>query len=177
MLNAEQIVEKGVLKLEHSKGKAAQIGYDLSVKEIKRFVTNDDNFVDSQNTFGSVLKDKTILPSYIPVEKSEGWTKESQGWFLEPGYYELTFWEGCKIPNNLVGLIRQRSSILRSGALIHSSVFDPGFETDYMGCFIAVFTSIFIEEDARVAQMYFHECELVSKGYDGQFQKDKQRVL
>ena len=40
-----------------------------------------------------------------------------------------------------------------------------------------VFETIFIEEDARVAQMYFHECTPVSDDqlYNGQWQKDKQR--
>jgi len=169
MLNAEQIIEKGVLKLEHSKGKAAQIGYDLSVKEIKK--------VAEKGNGGHIFKNKTILPEYYDhnTELSQGPEPRVEGWRLYPGYYEVTFWEGCKIPNNLVGLIRQRSSVLRNGALIHSSVFDPGFETDSMGCFIAVFCPLFIERNARVAQMYFHECEPVAKGYDGQFQKDKQR--
>ena len=34
--------------------------------------------------------------------------------------------------------------------------------------------TIFIENDARVAQIYFHECEPAEK-YDGQWQNDKQR--
>jgi deoxycytidine triphosphate deaminase len=160
MLNSTQILEKGLLKLDNSKGKAAQIGYDLSVKEIKEL-----------RGIGRVNKDKTILPEYdiIPL------FGENNGWFLEPGYYEVTFWEGCKIPNNYVGLIRQRSSMLRNGSLLHSSVFDPGFETDEMGSFIAVFRPIFIEKDARIAQIYFHECTPVEETYSGQFQNDKQR--
>ena len=36
MLNADQIVEKGLLKLEQSKGKKAQVGYDLSLKEVNK---------------------------------------------------------------------------------------------------------------------------------------------
>jgi len=170
MLNAEQIVEKKLLRLENSKGKPAQIGYDLSVKNVREVSRS-----------GAVLVDRTELPQYtyispidVPVNKDGVWEMK-HGFDLAPGYYELEFWEGCKIPNNYVGLIRQRSSVLRNGALIHSSVFDPGFETDSMGCFIAVFCPLFIERNARVAQMYFHECEPVAKGYDGQFQKDKQR--
>jgi len=34
---------------------------------------------------------------------------------------------------------------------------------------------LFIEKDARVAQIYFHECEAADK-YDGQWQNDKQRA-
>lgn len=167
MLNAEQIIERGLLKLEHSKGKVAQVGYDLSVKEIKKFKSGIP---------GQVLKDKTMLREFEILEPIDG------GWMLPPSYYEVTFWEGCKIPNNHVGLIRQRSSMLRNGSLLHSSVFDPGFETEFMGSFIAVFCPIFIEKDARIGQIYFHSCEPVSKDklyggkeHNSQFQNDKQR--
>ncbi len=167
MLNSKQIIEKGLLKLDHSKGKAAQIGYDLSVKNIKILSGK-----------GRVLKSETILPKYASFhEGGIDLGDVHNGWDLNPGYYEVTFWEGCQIPNNYVGLIRQRSSMLRSGALLHSSVFDPGFSTDFMGSFIAVFHPIFIEKDARIAQIYFHDCEPVTETYNGQFQYDKQRKV
>lgn len=174
MLNSEQIIERKILKLDNSKGLKSQIGYDLSVKEIKSLYYP-----------GYVKKDSTVLPEYRTVELSKVKTInektfepiETERWYLNPGYFEITFWEGCDIPNNLVGLIRQRSSMLRSGALLHSSVFDPGFETEEMGSFIAVFHPIFIEKDARIAQIYFHECEPVGKEnlYNGSYQGDKQR--
>ena len=179
MLNTEQILERKVLRLENSKGAPSQIGYDLSVKEIK-----------SIDGVGKIRSEKTELPKYktvkraeiFPVDELNQWDGDDSppitpGWYLDPGFYEVTFWEGCDIPNNLVGLMRQRSSMMRSGTLLHSSVFDPGFSTDNMGSFIAVFRPIFIEVNARVAQMYFHECEPVSsdKLYKGQFQNDKQR--
>jgi hypothetical protein len=53
-------------------------------------------------------------------------------------------------------------------------VFDPGFETDFMGTLLYVHETLFIEENARVAQIYFHECAPAEK-YDGQWQGDKQR--
>jgi deoxycytidine triphosphate deaminase len=168
ILNSQQIIEKNILKLGESKGKPAQIGYDLSVKKISHL-----------RSMGKVLKDKTELTDYHPVNDSviEG---KYWGWYLSEGYYEVTFWEGCKIPNNLVGLIRQRSSMLRNGTMLHSSVFDPGFETDYIGSFISVHRPIFIEHGARIAQIYFHTCESVADenlygGKDSQFQFDNQR--
>ncbi len=63
----------------------------------------------------------------------------------------------------------------RNGTLINSPVFDPGFETEFMGTIMLVTEPLFIEEDARVAQIYFHECDAAEK-YDGQWQNDKQRV-
>jgi hypothetical protein len=96
------------------------------------------------------------------------------GWLLYAGVYDITFNEGCKIPDNRVAFIKQRSSLYRNGAIINSPVFDPGFETDFMGTLLYVHETLFIEENARVAQIYFHECAPAEK-YDGQWQGDKQR--
>ena len=167
MLNADQIVEKGLLKLEQSKGKKAQVGYDLSLQTVKQIRANP------QDKIGIVLKNKTTLAGYSDVEKVN--LEGERGWLLYAGTYEITFWEGCKLPADYVGLIRQRSSLLRNGTIIHSSVFDPGFETEFMGCVMRVNETIFIEEDARVAQIYFHKCDVVKELYNGQWQNDKQR--
>ena len=174
MLNADQIVEQGLLKLEHSKGKKAQVGYDLSLKEVNKIGSPaGSNIWQESDVIGKVLKDKTQLVSYHPANKIQ--LDGKTGWLLYAGAYDITFWEGCKIPANFVGLIRQRSSMLRNGTVLHSSVFDPGFETEFMGTVMGVNEPIFIEEDARVAQIYFHSCEEVGELYNGQWQGDKQR--
>ena len=174
MINADQIVERGLLKLEESKGKKAQVGYDLSLKEVNKIgyrLGNGDTY--TQGRIGMVLRDKTNLTTYTFQDKIS--LEGHSGWLLYPGTYDITFWEGCTIPSNMVGLIRQRSSMLRNGTVLHSSVFDPGFETQYMGTVMVVNEPIFIEENARVAQIYFHTCTEVDDLYDGQWQGDKQR--
>jgi deoxycytidine triphosphate deaminase len=67
--------------------------------------------------------------------------------------------------------------LYRNGTTINSPLFDPGFETENMGTIMIVGVPIFIEKDARVAQMYFHECDEVASEnlYNGQWQNDKQR--
>jgi deoxycytidine triphosphate deaminase len=172
MLNAEQILEQGLIKTELSKGKPAQVGYDLSAKSINAIGKDEFN---SRPNIGMVLKDKTILNNYTPIETKT--IDGVEGWLLYPGAYDITFHEGCKIASNRVGMIRQRSSLLRNGAIIASSIFDPGFETDNMGTIMIVTATIFIEQDARVGQMYFHECDGVAEEnlYNGQWQNDKQR--
>jgi deoxycytidine triphosphate deaminase len=172
MLNAEQIIEQGLIKTELSKGKPAQVGYDLSAKSINAIGKDEFN---SRPNIGMILKDKTILNNYTSVETKR--IDGVEGWLLYPGAYDITFHEGCKIAANRVGLIRQRSSLLRNGAIIASSVFDPGFETENMGTIMIVTATIFIEQDARVGQMYFHECDGVAEEnlYNGQWQNDKQR--
>ena len=169
MLNAQQILEEGLLKLEHAQGKPAQVGFDLTLKQVNKI----GNKGISIPKIGKVLKDKTELTNYTPhgLMSLDG----SIGWLLYAGVYDITFNEGCKIPDNRVAFIKQRSSLYRNGAIINSPVFDPGFETDFMGTLLYVHETLFIEENARVAQIYFHECTPAEK-YDGQFQYDKQRT-
>jgi deoxycytidine triphosphate deaminase len=167
MLNAKQIADEGLLLLEHTKGKPAQVGYDLSLKAVQKVGTST-----TDGKIGKVLKDRTELTTYSLTNtiKVDG----MEGWLLYQGVYDITFNEGCKIPDNRVAFVKQRSSLYRNGAIINSPVFDPGFETQNMGTLLYVYETIFIEKDARVAQIYFHECDSADK-YDGQWQNDKQR--
>jgi deoxycytidine triphosphate deaminase len=165
ILNAEQLLEQGLLILDDAKGKSAQVGYDLSVKEINKV----------GGSIGMVLVDKTVLNIHTPVDKIN--LEGKNGWLLYAGVYDVIMNEGCNIPSNRVALIRQRSSLMRNGAIITSSIFDPGFVTPNIGTYMVVLETIFIEQDARVAQVYFHECEPVAPEqlYNGQWQNDKQR--
>jgi deoxycytidine triphosphate deaminase len=174
MLNAKQIVDEGLLLLETTQGKPAQVGYDLSLKAVQKVGSSRvvGGTFNKDAKIGKVLKDKTELTTYVPIEsiKLDG----VEGWLLYEGVYDITFNEGCKIPNNRVAFIKQRSSLYRNGAIINSPVFDPGFETQNMGTLLYVHETIFIEKDARVAQIYFHECN-GAELYNGQWQNDKQR--
>jgi dUTP pyrophosphatase len=176
MLNAQQIVDEGLLKLSESKGKPAQVGYDLSLKAVQKVgtsIANSPYNVSRDAKIGKVLKDKTELTAYTPIESIN--LDGVEGWLLYQGVYDITFWEGCKIPANRTAFIKQRSSLYRNGAIINSPVFDPGFETDNMGTLLYVFETIFIEKDARVAQIYFHPSNNTDVMYNGQWQNDKQR--
>jgi deoxycytidine triphosphate deaminase len=174
MLNAKQILEEGLLQLETAQGKPAQVGYDLSLKAVSKIGSSIvvGGTFNKYAKIGKVLKDKTELTTYIPIETIN--LDGDKGWLLYEGVYDITFHEGCKIPENRVAFIKQRSSLYRNGAIINSPVFDPGFETANMGTILYVHETIFIEENARVAQIYFHECN-GAELYNGQWQNDKQR--
>ena len=159
MLNAKEILEEGLIVLDNAKGKPAQVGYDLSIKTITKLRGG-----------GKILKDKTIVNQL----ESVGFNDSDNGWWLSPGTYDVMCNEGCNIPANRTAMVRQRSSLLRNGAIIASSIFDPGFKTENIGTVMIVTERIFIEKDARIAQMYFHENN-EGELYDGQFQNDKQR--
>jgi dUTP pyrophosphatase len=174
MLNADQILNEGLLKLEHSKGQKSQVGYDLTLKQVNIIGNMQHLHQEGINgKIGKVLKDKTHLTDYRPYELMN--LDGVIGWLLYKGVYDITFNEGCKLPENRVAFIKQRSSLYRNGTTINSPVFDPGFETEFMGTLMYVHETIFIEENARVAQIYFHECE-PAELYAGQWQGDKQRL-
>jgi deoxycytidine triphosphate deaminase len=172
MLNVKQILDEGLLLLENAKGKPAQVGYDVTIKAVNKIGTKVGGNLFTEGRIGKVLKDKTVLTTYTHVDTKQ--VDGAEGWLLYEGVYDITFNEGCKIPDNRVAFIKQRSSLYRNGAIINSPVFDPGFETENMGTLLYVHEAIFVEKDARVAQIYFHECEPAEK-YDGQWQNDKQR--
>lgn len=179
MLNAEQIIKEGLLILDETQGKVAQVGYDLSLKSVNKVGTPptsgglDHVAVHHAYKIGKVLKDKTEIATYTPYNTTK--VDGCIGYMLYPGVYDITFNEGCNIPNNRVAFIKQRSSLYRNGAIINSPLFDPGFKTQNMGTLVYVHETIFIEQDARVAQIYFHKCDS-AEVYEGQFQQDKQRL-
>lgn len=154
--NAFQVEE---LLQTNNKGSRAQVGYDLTLKSIKKV------------SGGVVMQDKTSVADYSEVNPSVN----ADGKFifkLEPGTYSLTFEQGCKLPNNMTAFIRHRSSMLRCGAIITSGVYDPGFEVDEMGGVMIVTESMIVEKGARVAQIIMfenNEAEL----YNGQWQGNK----
>tara|TARA_B100001094_G_scaffold331866_1_gene401690 strand:- start:549 stop:1040 length:492 start_codon:yes stop_codon:yes gene_type:complete len=162
MLNVKEILEEGLIVLDKSYGAPAQVGYDLSAKEIKK----------TGGSIGHVLVDKTIVGELLDIDLDI--VNGREGWILHPGTYDVTMNEGCNIAANRTAMVRQRSSLLRNGAIIASSIFDPGFHTDNIGTVMIVTNDLFIEKNARVAQMYFHENN-EGELYDGQFQNDKQR--
>ncbi len=137
-------------------GKPAQVGYDLTVKSIKKYLTG-----------GKVGIEKTYPSELSPIPCIEN------QYILSPGVYSLTFHQGCKIPSNIKASIVHRSSILRCGGFITSGVYDPGFEVEEMGAVLFVSLELTIEKDARVAQIVMEECHEVDELYNGQWQKEK----
>ena len=156
MLNNADQVEQ--LLQTNGKGAKAQVGYDLTLKEVKRI------------NGGTVLSDKTIVDYYTGVTEYE--LEGRVRFSLEPGTYSLTFEQGVKLPSNKTAFIRHRSSILRCGGIITSGVYDPGFEVDEMGGVLIATQPITIEKGARVAQIIIFD-NSEAQLYDGQWQGTK----
>lgn len=156
MLNNADQVEH--LLQTNGKGAKAQVGYDLTLKQVKRI------------RGGSVLQNATLVNEYAQVATT---TQDGREVFnLPAGEYSITFEQGVKLPSGKTAFIRHRSSILRCGATITSGVYDPGFEVEEMGAVLFAAQPITIEVGARVAQIIIfdnNDAEL----YDGQWQGTK----
>ena len=141
------------------KGAKAQVGYDLTLKEVKKIKG------------GIVLKESTGLSDYESIMPTLT-SNEKFIFELQPGTYSLTFEQGIKLDANHTAFIRHRSSVLRCGGIITSGVYDPGFEVDEMGAVLIVAKPLMLERGARVAQIVMMENN-PAELYDGQWQKGK----
>jgi deoxycytidine triphosphate deaminase len=160
LLNANQVEQ---MLVTNGKGKKAQVGYDLTVKDVKAI------------RGGILYADETQLEPYdqietMSVQKVDGDHREV--WSLKPGIYSVTFEQGCKLDDQTTAFIRQRSSVLRMGGTVTSGVYDPGFEVDEMGGVMTLTKTVVIEKGARLAQIIMFENNSAEL-YDGQWQKDK----
>ena len=163
-LTGKQIVESEIIYGVCEDG-IQQQGVDVRLMKVSKVG-------ESLGDYGYVpAKGKTNIPYTQEIEPKDGI------WKLRPGYYEIEFKEGCKLPNNTAMYFKTRSSLVRCGAIIHSGQFDAGFETETMGAFLHVMQTIWIEVGARVAQAIVNESYEVGaeKMYNGQWQNDKQR--
>jgi deoxycytidine triphosphate deaminase len=159
-LTGKQLVELGIITGPITEENITQHGVDLNLIRVQKIVG-----------IGTVpAVGKTVLAEKVDVELSS-----DNCWHLQPGAYDITLSQGCKVPKDKMLLIRQRSSLLRNGTVLSSSIFDSGFETTNIGTVMVVVNPIIIESDARVAQIYAHNSNEVENLYDGQFQNDKQR--
>lgn len=168
-LNGKQIVEQGIITKVVNEECIQQVGVDLELIEVRQILG-----------MGLIPKEgKTRLPSTTLVElvdvPNPNDDKTSKGWLLHPGAYDITLKQGCKIPANQRLKIVQRSSALRNGTILASSMFDPGFQTENIGTVMIVHAPLYIHYEARVAQAYTSEVNTVENLYNGQWQNDKQR--
>lgn len=167
-LTGKQIVERGIIKAGNGQPLddecIQQQGVDVRVAKIYK--------VDIYNPGKIPAEGKTRLPKNGGEARRDE-SGEVKTYWLDPGYYEVVLDASCKIPNNIAGYFKSRSSVVRCGGDIRSGQYDAGFETDTCGCFLKVEIPMVIEVGARVAQFICYESEPVENTYDGQYQNQK----
>jgi dUTP pyrophosphatase len=106
------------------------------------------------------------------VPERESIDPDSGGWFvLSPGTYVIRLQEIVALPRDVMALGWPRSSLLRSGAAIHTAVWDAGYR-GRSEALLMVFAreGIRLARGARVLQIVFFRLEAPTHAYAGAYQ-------
>jgi dUTP pyrophosphatase len=166
VLTGNQIIERGIVTdMIDAKVQEQICGVDLTVKKIGMFLGRGT--IDFDNS-------KRVLPE---VEEARSWTTSKTGglvYVLTPGCYLVTFNEVVHVPEDYRGTAKPRSSLLRMGCSMETSIWDPG----YFGRSQSLLTvlnqhGVLVYQNARVAQIEFTKLDAeASKIYDGIYQRE-----
>jgi dUTP pyrophosphatase len=135
-------------------------GLDLTLREISRY--------DGMGSIGAQNADR-VLPDLTAV------SFERNGWAtLDPGPYHIVYNEIVHLPPDLMALGRPRSSLTRSGAAIHTAVWDAGYSGRSTSLLVVHHQSgVRLQRDARVMQLvFFSLASATLAGYEGAYQHE-----
>jgi len=164
LLNGQNIIEAGII-IPSEYSKVSQVGIDLSLAKVEKIKEGSHIYKDRTDINPDGFK--TVEPgTFYDVETG----RQLDAWKLKKGVYAITFNEGCNIPAEYTGTILHRSSLYRTGTIIVSPIWDPGYKTEKMGTVMIVNVDLFVEVNARVCQISFTENQLVTDLYNGQWQ-------
>jgi dUTP pyrophosphatase len=137
------------IKMIDENNQVQPAGIDLTVNKILIF--KNAGVIDFDNT-------KRKIAETEEIELSERLI------LLKKGSYKVIFNEIIKIPPNVVGLAWPRSTLLRNGASIFTSVWDPGYE-GRSESLLVVFNDngLYITKNAKIAQLLFIKMEKKAK--------------
>lgn len=133
-------------------------GFDLTVKKIFGFKGRGK--LDFSNKERELSELKEIEP------KKEG---DKYGWWvLEKGCYLIETNEIIKLPLNLIGFVKPRSSLLRMGATVSTGFWDSGFHGKSQFLLIVLNPKgVRIKQNARICQIVFAKTKGTIQGYNG----------
>ncbi|MFP4529893.1 MAG: deoxyuridine 5'-triphosphate nucleotidohydrolase [Halodesulfurarchaeum sp.] len=124
---------------------------------------------------GSIFRDGTTIGEREPLETvalvNESGTGSREGYRLDPGGYVLQYAETVSIPEEHVGFLLPRSSLMRNGAMLNTAVWDAGYTGRGEGL-LQVHHEIELERGARVAQLVLAGADHEGT-YDGNYQGER----
>ena len=124
---------------------------------------------------GTISRDGTTIGEREPLEtvglEDGNGTETREGYRLEPGGYILQYAETVSIPEEHVGFLLPRSSLMRNGAMLNTAVWDAGYTGRGEGL-LQVHHEIELERGARVAQLVLAGADHQGT-YDGSYQGER----
>ena len=95
----------------------------------------------------------------------------SETFTLSPGGYILQYAETIAIPEDHVGFLYPRSSLMRNSCMLNTAVWDAGYTGKGEGL-LQVHHEVELERGARVAQLVLADAEHADT-YDGSYQGER----
>jgi deoxycytidine triphosphate deaminase len=119
---------------------------------------------------GSITREGTTIADREPLEPGSIGA-DGEGYRLDPGGYVLQYAETVSIPEEHVGFVLPRSSLMRNGAMLNTAVWDAGYEGRGEGL-LQVHNELVLETGARVAQLVLAAADHEGV-YDGSYQGER----
>ncbi|MCU4743776.1 deoxyuridine 5'-triphosphate nucleotidohydrolase [Natronoglomus mannanivorans] len=101
-----------------------------------------------------------------PLEQRE--QKAPDTYYLPEGSYVVRYGERIRIPEEHVGFVYPRSSLMRNSCMLNTAVWDAGYEGRGEGL-LQVHHDVELERGARIAQLVFAAADHQDV-YDGSYQ-------
>ena len=95
----------------------------------------------------------------------------AETFYLPPGGYVLQYAETISIPDDHVGFVYPRSSLMRNSCMLNTAVWDAGYTGKGEGL-LQVHHDVELERGARVAQLVFADADH-DEVYDGSYQGER----
>ncbi len=124
-------------------------GFDLTVEKIFRFEKGKIDFSNSERE----LPEGKEIPAVKKENDEYGW------WDLSEGEYKIKTNEKINLPNNMIGILFPRSSLLRIGCFTHHALVDSGFKGRLEFILVVGKQGLKLKENARVSQIVFRKVE------------------
>lgn len=121
-----------------------QVGIDLTVKSINRYVSDSAGAIDYDNSLRKIPQTTQIMGT-------------SGCYTLDKGAYLVDFNEKINLSDNIYAAGLPRSTLLRCGCELISGVWDPGY-SGYGQALLVVCHKTSMYENARIYQLMFFRC-------------------
>ncbi len=154
VLTGKEILSQGIVTdLIDPALQEQSCGVDLSVAKIETYMSS--GIIDFDNS-------KRTKPRMSEVSFIDGECD------LNPGAYLVSFNEIVSVPLDKVGIALPRSTMLRCGATMETSVWDPGY-TGKSQSMMVVYNpqGIRFYKNARIMQIMFMDVGQVAEAYSG----------
>ena len=134
---------------------------------------------EPQLTEKTVIRGRSAGPSLAGYDIRVSFGGEGNVRFLRKGDFLLaTTVEKFRMPNNLLGVVHDKSTWARQGLAVQNTVIEPGWEgyltleLTYQGD-----KTLEISDGDPIAQVLFHIVSESTAGYDGKYQDQIQEAI